>query len=210
MTFEIILKVILLGIALSMDAFAVSITDGLVYSNLNKRKTVAIAGTFAVMQALMPLFGYWIIELVVYLIGEQRGADIANIIALSLTWTAFGLLFLIGGKMIIESIISMRKEEKDESAKLFSFKEVFIMGIATSIDAFATGFALHAGISTNLTVWLHVSMILVITLVICLIGIVLARQIHKLLKGRHEIANLIGGVILIALAIWIVLSFYFI
>lgn len=210
MTFEIILKVILLGIALSMDAFAVSITDGLVYSNLNKRKAVAIAGTFAVMQALMPLFGYWIIELVVYLIGEQRGADIANIIALSLTWTAFGLLFLIGGKMIIESIISMRKEEKDESAKLFSFKEVFIMGIATSIDAFATGFALHAGISTNLTVWLHVSMILVITLVICLIGIVLARQIHKLLKGRHEIANLIGGVILIALAIWIVLSFYFI
>lgn len=210
MTFEIILKVILLGIALSMDAFAVSITDGLVYSNLNKRKAVAIAGTFAVMQALMPLFGYWIIELVVYLIGEQRGADIANIIALSLTWTAFGLLFLIGGKMIIESIISIRKEEKEESAKLFSFKEVFIMGIATSIDAFATGFALHAGISTNLTVWLHVSMILVITLVICLIGIVLARQIHKLLKGRHEIANLIGGVILIALAIWIVLSFYFI
>ena len=210
MTFEIILKVILLGIALSMDAFAVSITDGLVYSNLNKRKTVAIAGTFAVMQALMPLFGYWIIELVVYLIGEQRGADIANIIALSLTWTAFGLLFLIGGKMIIESIISIRKEEKKESVKLFSYKEVFIMGIATSIDAFATGFALHAGISTNLTVWLHVSMILVITLVICLIGIVLARQIHKLLKGRHEIANLIGGVILIALAIWIVLSFYFI
>lgn len=210
MTFEIILKVILLGIALSMDAFAVSITDGLVYSNLNKRKAAAIAGTFAVMQALMPLFGYWIIELVVYLIGEQRGADIANIIALTLTWTAFGLLLLIGGKMIIESIISIRKEEKDESAKLFSFKEVFIMGIATSIDAFATGFALHAGISTNLTVWLHVSMILVITLVICIIGIVLARQIHKLSKGRHEIANLIGGVILIALAIWIVLSFYFI
>ena len=210
MDFRIIIEVILLGIALSMDAFAVSVTDGLIYTNLNKRKAATIAGTFALMQALMPLIGYWIIELVIFFIGEQRGANIANIISLTLTWTAFGLLLLIGGKMIIESIISMRKEEKEESAKLFSYKEVFIMGIATSIDAFATGFALHAGISNNLTVWLHVSLILLITLVICLIGIVLARQIHKLLKGRHEIANLIGGVILLALAIWIVLSFYFI
>lgn len=210
MDFQIIIEVILLGIALSMDAFAVSVTDGLIYTNLNKRKAATIAGTFALMQALMPLIGYWIIELVVFFIGEQRGADIANIIALTLTWTAFGLLLLIGGKMIIESIISMRKEEKEESTKLFSYKEVFIMGIATSIDAFATGFALHAGLSNNLTVWLHVSLILLITLVICLIGIILARQIHKLLKGRHEIANLIGGVILLALAIWIVLSFYFI
>lgn len=210
MDFRIIVEVILLGIALSMDAFAVSVTDGLIYTNLNKRKAATIAGTFALMQALMPLIGYWIIELVIFLIGEQRGADIANIISLTLTWTAFGLLLLIGGKMIIESIISIRKEEKEESVKLFSYKEVFIMGIATSIDAFATGFALHAGISNNLTVWLHVSLILLITLVICLIGIVLARQIHKLLKGRYEIANLIGGVILVALAIWIVLSFYFI
>lgn len=210
MDFRIIIEVILLGIALSMDAFAVSVTDGLIYTNLNKRKAATIAGTFALMQALMPLIGYWIIELVIFLIGEQRGADIANIISLTLTWTAFGLLLLIGGKMIIESIISIRKEEKEESVKLFSYKEVFIMGIATSIDAFATGFALHAGISNNLTVWLHVSLILLITLVICLIGIVLARQIHKLLKGRYEIANLIGGVILVALAIWIVLSFYFI
>lgn len=210
MDFRIIIEVILLGIALSMDAFAVSVTDGLIYTNLNKRKAATIAGTFALMQALMPLIGYWIIELVIFFIGEQRGADIANIISLTLTWTAFGLLLLIGGKMIIESIISIRKEEKEESVKLFSYKEVFIMGIATSIDAFATGFALHAGISNNLTVWLHVSLILLITLVICLIGIVLARQIHKLLKGRHEIANLIGGVILVALAIWIVLSFYFI
>ncbi len=210
MDFRIIIKVILIGIALSMDAFAVSVSDGLIYTNLNKRKAATIAGTFALMQALMPLIGYWIIELVIFLIGEQRGANIANIISLTLTWTAFGLLLLIGGKMIIESIISIRKEEKEESVKLFSYKEVFIMGIVTSIDAFATGFALHAGISNNLTVWLHVSLILLITLVICLIGIVLARQIHKLLKGRHEIANLIGGAILVALAIWIVLSFYFI
>lgn len=209
MTIEIIFKVILLGIALSMDAFAVSVTDGLIYSDLNKKKTIFIASTFALMQALMPLIGYWLIELVVHFIGEQNGENVANIISLVLTWVAFGLLVLIGGKMIVESIIDMNKE-KIEKIRLFSLKEVLIMGVATSIDALATGFALRAGISTNITVWLHVSIILVITFVICLIGIILAKQIHKLLKGRHEITNLIGGIILVSLAIWIVLSFYLI
>lgn len=209
MSLEIIIKVILLGIALSMDAFAVSVTDGLIYSDLNKKKIIAIAGTFAVMQALMPLIGYWLIELVIHFIGENRGAEVANTISLVMTWIAFGLLILIGGKMLIEAIIDMH-HEYHKKIKLFSYKEVFIMGIATSIDALATGFALHADISTNLTVWLHVSIILIITLIICLIGLLLAKQIHKLLKGRHEIANLIGGVILIGLAIWFVLSHYFI
>ena len=209
MTFEIIVKVILLGIALSMDAFAVSITDGLIYSDLNKKKMLIIALTFGVMQALMPLIGYWLIEIVTEIIGEQGGAQVANTITLVVTWIAFGLLILIGGKMIIESIVEMNKE-KVEHIKKFSYKEVFIMGIATSIDALATGFALRAGISNNYTVWLHTSMILVITFGICMVGLVLAKQIHKLLKGRHEIANLIGGVILVILAVWIVLSYYFI
>ena len=159
------------------------------------------------MQALMPLIGYWLLEIVIYFVGEQGGAEAAKIISLVVTWLAFGLLLFIGGKMIIESIIEMNKE-KIKHIKLFSYKEVFIMGIATSIDALATGLALHAEISDNVTIWLHVSIILIITLVICLIGVILARQIHKLLKGRHEIANLIGGVILVGLAVWIVLSHY--
>lgn len=207
MNFEIIVKVILLGIALSMDAFAVSITDGLIYSDLNKKRIFLIASTFALMQALMPLIGYWLLEIVIYFVGEQGGAEAAKIISLVVTWLAFGLLLLIGGKMIIESLIEMNKE-KIKHIKLFSYKEVFIMGIATSIDALATGLALHAEISNNVTIWLHVSIILIITLVICLIGVILARQIHKLLKGRHEIANLIGGVILVILSVWIVLSHY--
>ena len=207
MDIQTIFKVILLGIALSMDAFAVSITDGLIYTDLNKKKSLAIAGTFGILQALMPLIGYWLIEIVIIIIGEANGQNVANIISLVMTWTAFGLLVLIGGKMIIESIVSMNKEEVKQP-KLFSYKEVFIMGIATAIDALATGFALHAQISDNRTVWLHVSIILVITFAICMVGIILAKQIHKLLKGRHEIANLIGGVILVCLAVWIVLSFY--
>ena len=207
MTLTILIEVILLGIALSMDAFAVSITDSLIYQDLNKKRILSIALTFAIMQALMPLIGYWIIELIVFLIGEQQGAGVANIIATTLTWVAFSLLLIIGGKMIIETVVNLKKKS-ETAAKSYSYKEVFIMGIATSIDAFATGFALSAGISNNVTIWLHVSIILVITFAICMVGIVLAKQIHKLLKGRHEIATIIGGVILVLLAIWIVLSFY--
>ena len=209
MSFEIIIKIILLGIALSMDAFAVSITDGLIYTDLNKKKSCLIAGTFAVLQALMPLIGYWLLEIVVYFVGEQGGIEAAKVLSLVITWVAFGLLIIIGGKMVIESLIQMNKE-RVEHRKLFSYKEVFVMGIATAIDALATGFVLHANLSTNVTVWLHVSIIMVITFAICIVGIILAKQIHKLLKGRHEVANLIGGIILVVLAIWIVLSYYFI
>lgn len=209
MSFEIIIKIILLGIALSMDAFAVSITDGLIYTDLNKKKSCLIAGTFAVLQALMPLIGYWLLEIVIYFVGEQGGIEAAKVLSLVITWVAFGLLIFIGGKMVIESLIQMNKE-RVEHRKLFSYKEVFIMGIATAIDALATGFVLHANLSTNVTVWLHVSIIMVITFAICIVGIILAKQIHKLLKGRHEVANLIGGIILVVLAIWIVLSYYFI
>ena len=63
MTWEIILKIILLGIALSMDAFAVSVTDGLTYTDINKKKSFFIAGVFGFMQALMPLVGYWLVEI---------------------------------------------------------------------------------------------------------------------------------------------------
>ena len=207
MSFEIIAKVILLGIALSMDAFAVSVTDGLVYTDLNKKKALFIALTFGVMQALMPLIGYWLIEIVIHFLGESVGSQAASTISLVMAWVAFGLLVLIGGKMAIEAIRDMNKEHV-EKRRLFSFKEVLLMGVVTSIDALATGFALHADISSNITIWLHVSIILLITFAICIVGIFLASQIHKLLKGRHEVANLIGGIILIALAIWIVISYY--
>ena len=208
MTAEIIIKVILLGIALSMDAFAVSITDGLIYTDLNKKKMLSIAGTFGFLQALMPLIGYWIVELVVYFIDEAASVEVVNSLSLVVAWIAFGLLLIIGGKMLYEGIKSLKQDDDEKQEKKYSFKEVFIMGIATSIDALATGFALHADISDNETVFLHVSIVLVITFAICMVGIILAKQIHKLLKGRHEIANILGGVILILLAVWIVVSHY--
>ena len=208
MTFEIIIQIVLLGIALSMDAFAVSVTDGLIYQDINKKKAIFIAIVFGVMQGLMPLIGYWLVELVEFLV-KGAGADAGNIMALVVTWTAFALLIFIGGKMIYEGIVALKKPQEERTARLFSYKEVLLFGIATSIDALGSGVALHSGLSDNTTIFIHVSIIVCITFVISLVGVLLGGKIEKLFKGKTEITSIIGGCILITLAIWIVLSHYF-
>lgn len=205
MSVEIILLVIYLGIALAMDAFAVSITDGLVYQDINKKKALFIATTFGVMQALMPLIGYWLVEGIEVAVGNNK---YANVMALIVTWLAFSLLIFIGLKMLLEGIKELRKPSEEKKAKLFSYKEVLIMGVATAIDALASGVALHSNMSNNVTIWLHVSIILVITFVLSFIGVILGKQIVKLFKGKYEVTQIIGGCILLTLAIWVVLSHY--
>jgi len=205
MSVEIILLVIYLGIALAMDAFAVSITDGLVYQDINKKKALFIATTFGVMQALMPLIGYWLVEGIEIAVGNNK---YANVMALIVTWLAFALLIFIGLKMLLEGIKELRKPLEEKKVKLFSYKEVLIMGVATAIDALASGVALHSNMSNNVTIWLHVSIILVITFVLSFIGVILGKQIVKLFKGKYEVTQIVGGCILLTLAIWVVLSHY--
>ena len=205
---KIFIEVILLGVALSMDAFSVALTDGLTYSDINKKKSFFIAGVFGFMQALMPLIGFWLVELVEVIVGETAGASAGNIMALIVTWTAFALLLFIGGKMLIESIIELKKPQEEKQPKIFSYKEVILYGFATAIDALAAGVALHADLSTTTTIWVHVSIVLVLTFSISLLGLFLGKQIIKLLKGRYEISGIIGGIILILLAVWVVLSHY--
>ena len=208
MTWEIIVKIILFGIALAMDAFAVSITDGLIYKDINKKKIFFIAGTFGVMQGLMPVAGYFAVELISNIVGSSGSANALEIFGIVITWVSFGLLVIIGTKMIIEGILEIRKPPEKKKEKLFSVKEVLIMGVATAIDAMAVGVSLHAGMSTNATIWLHVSIICVITFAISLVGLFLGKQILKLLKGKTEISVIIGGCILLLLAVWVVLSHY--
>lgn len=208
MTFEILIQIILLGVGLSMDAFSVALTDGLVYEDINKKKSFFIAGVFGVMQALMPLAGFWLVELVETIAGDIAGETAGKITALVVVWTAFALLLFIGGKMLIESIIEMRKPKEEKQARKFSYKEVIIYGFATAIDALAAGITMHTGLSTTTTVWLHVSIILVLTFSISLVGLFLGKQIMKLLKGKYEISGIIGGIILILLAVWVVVSHF--
>ncbi len=208
MTFQILIQVVLFGIALSMDAFAVSIVDSLVYTNIDKKKGLTIALMFGLMQALMPLLGYWLVEGISQIVGAAGGEKAGQIMALIVTWISFAALVIIGGKMLIEGIINLKKPPEEKVFKLYSFKEVFIMSIATAIDALAVGVSFHAGISTNSTIWLHVVIIMVCTFVISLVGVLLGKFFEKLLKGKYDVSSIIAGVILIALAVWIVLSHY--
>lgn len=208
MSITIILEIILLGIALSMDAFAVSVTDGLTYVDIDKKKSFFIAGVFGVMQALMPLIGFWLVEIISVIVGESGGANAGKIMADVVSWIAFALLLIIGGKMLIEGIKDLKKAPEEKETKTFSIKEVLYFGFATAVDALGTGVALHSGLSTTATIWLHVSIIMVITFSISLIGLFLGKQIVKWLNGKFEITAIIGGCILIGLAVWIIISHY--
>lgn len=208
MTFEILIQIILLGIGLSADAFSVALTDGLTYSDINKKKSFFIAGVFGFMQALMPLIGFWLVEIVEIIAGDIAGESAGQVMALIVCWIAFALLLFIGGKMLVESIIELKKPIDEKQPKLFSFKEVIFFGFATAVDALAAGVAMHTGLSSTSTIWLHVSIVLVLTFSISLIGLFLGKQIMKLLKGRYEISGIIGGIILILLAVWVILSHY--
>lgn len=208
MSLNIILQIILLGVALSMDAFAVSITDGLTYSDIDKKKSIFIASVFGFMQALMPLIGFWLVEMISVIVGESGGAKAGKIMADVVSWIAFALLLIIGGKMLIEGIKDLKKAPEEKETKTFSIKEVLYFGFATAIDALGTGVALHSDLSTVTTIWLHVAIIMVITFIISLIGLLLGNRIEKLLKGKYEVTAIIGGIILIILAVWIILEHY--
>ena len=208
MQWWILLQIILLGIDLSADAFSVALTDGLTYIDINKKKSFFIAITFGVMQALMPLIGFWIVELVETIAGEIAGAQAGEIASKIVVWLAFGLLLFIGGKMLVESIIEMKKPKEEKKVRHFSIKEVIFYGFATAVDALAAGVAMHADLSTVYTIWLHVSIVLVLTFSLSLVGLFLGKQILKLLKGKYEISGIVGGIILILLAVWVVVSHY--
>ena len=101
MTFAILLSIVLSGLSLAMDAFAVSICDGMVYRDLNKRKGMVIPTTFGLFQALMPIIGFYI------------GLAFSNYIDAFDHWIAFALLLVIGGKMIFDGVKELlsKKEE---------------------------------------------------------------------------------------------------
>ena len=208
MTLEIIIQILLLGLALSMDAFAVSITSGLTYKDISKKQTLFIAFLFGFMQALMPLIGYFIVEIVEVIVGASASSSAGAIMSDIVSWVAFSLLVFIGLKMLIEGIKELNKKEEEKEEKKFSLKEVIYLGFATSIDALGSGVALHSSISTNVTIWLHVAIIMVITFSLSLVGLILGNKIVKLLKGKYEIAEIVGGIILLGLAVWIIVEHY--
>lgn len=177
------LEILLTGIGLAMDAFAVSICKGIKMPQLKKRYIALIAVFFGGFQMLMPLFGWLLgIQLVQYISAFDH-------------WIAFALLAFIGGKMAIESFKNDEDECEECNAGL-DIKELFLLAIATSIDALAVGITFSLYPETNIIS--SVGIIGAVTFVICAAGVVIGHKFGSKFKSKAE---LLGGIVLIVIGL---------
>ena len=180
---------LLMGVGLSMDAFAVSICKGLSMRKVNKKQCLVIGLFFGGFQALMPFIG-WVL-------GSQFEQYITSIDH----WIAFILLGFIGGKMVVEAI-----REKDEAVEVgkmdppLDLKEMFILAIATSIDALAVGITFAF---LQVPIVEAISVIGITTFVISVIGVYVGNFFGNRYKKKAELA---GGIILILIGLKILLE----
>jgi len=181
MAFEII-STLLIAVALAMDAFSVSLTKGFT-QNLKTNQILYYGLFFGFFQFMMPIIGYYIGGII-----SQFLASIASVIG-------FILLLAIGLNMIRESL-----EDEDESADSFSFSEVTLLAIATSIDALAVGLTYAL---LNESIIIPSIIIGIVAFIFSIIGIFLGKKIGDYFGGRFQI---LGGVILILIGIKILLG----
>lgn len=196
-----ILEVFLIGLSLSMDAFAVSVTDGLCYRNLTKVKGATIPLAFGLFQAVMPLIGYFV--------AFGLGQAFEEIFDKIDHWIAFVLLAVIGGKMIYDAIKQLRTKDEEVKEKKYSAPEVLVQGVATSIDALFVGvsFAATEGLKNSIpNVLVGVAIIGVTTFAISLAGLLIGVKIGNVLKNKSGIATLIGGLVLIGIGLKILIE----
>lgn len=186
MDFSFIINSVLLGIGLAMDAFSVSVADGLSQGCTSQPKRFLIAGTFGFFQFLMPLLGWF---------GVHSIISVFTSFQKFIPWIGFGLLMWIGIKMILEA------GEQESCVTELSLMTIIIQGIATSIDALSVGFTIS---DYSFTAALVCSLIIgIVTFVICVFGIQLGVKVgNKYCKK----AKWFGGIILIVIGIEILMK----
>lgn len=185
-----IIEIILLSFGLAMDAFAVSICKGLTLKKMDWKKSLIAGGYFGVFQAIMPLIGYFLIILF------KQNETISNVITKYDHWIAFVLLIFIGINMIIESFA---KEEVDGD---FGFKAMFVLSIATSIDALSVGIT-FATMELAINIYWTVLIIGGITFILSSLGVFIGNVFGLKFKQPAEI---VGGVVLILIGLKILLN----
>jgi putative Mn2+ efflux pump MntP len=185
-----IIELFLIGVGLSMDAFAVAVCKGLNMCKINYKHSLIIGLFFGGFQGLMPFIGWFI------------GSRFEQYIVKFDHWIAFGLLGFIGGKMLYDAIT----EKEEECCKIedkFDYKELLIMAVATSIDALAVGIT-FAFLGMNiLQITGAVSLIGITTFVLAFIGVVIGNKFGSVYKRKAEIA---GGVVLVLIGLKILLE----
>ena len=187
----LIINSVLLGVGLAVDAFSVSVSDGLGEPGMRCSRVFLIAGTFGLFQGVMPFTGWILVHF-----AEQRFEILQKIVP----WVAAALLVFLGVQMIIEGVRSKGSEESGKNAHL-TFGMLMVQGLATSIDALSVGLAI-AEYSVTETL-LSAFIIAAVTLVICIFGLKLGARLEAVLKGK---APVLGGIILIVIALEIVIK----
>lgn len=185
-----IIEIILLSFGLAMDAFAVSICKGLTLKKMDWKKSLISGGYFGVFQAIMPLIGYFLIKLF------KQNEAISNFITKYDHWIAFILLIIIGINMIVESFA---KEEVDGN---FGFKTMFVLAIATSIDALSVGIT-FATMELAINIYWTVLIIGGITFILSALGVFIGNVFGLKFK---QLAEIVGGVVLILIGLKILLN----
>lgn len=184
-TFIFLLNSVLLGVGLAMDAFSISLANGLNDSKMNKVRMSFIAGVFAVFQAVMPMIGWTCVHTIVQFFSSFEKF---------IPWIALVLLLYIGGKMLIEGIKG--GDEESDNVKKLSLGVLLVQGVATSIDALSVGFTIA---DYNLLMALICALIIaIVTFVICIVGLYIGKKVGTKLAGK---ANILGGIILIGIGI---------
>ncbi len=190
-SFAFAINSVLLGLGLAMDAFSVSMANGLGEPKMQIGKMCAIAGVFAAFQALMPMTGWVCVHTVV-----QYFSAFEKLIP----WIALLLLGYIGGKMLIEEIRNRNSTESEEKIGI-GLSALLVQGVATSIDALSVGFTIS---EYGWLMALICSLIIAtVTFLVCFSGIAIGKKFGVALAGK---ASILGGVILIAIGIEIFLS----
>ena len=189
MEIGMIISSILLGVGLAMDAFSVSLANGLNEADMKKWRMVTISGVFSLFQLAMPLLG-WICV-----------ATVANYFALfekAIPWIALVLLTYIGAKMLYGGI---KGGQEGEKTAVLSWGELLLQGVATSIDALSVGFTIADYVFEEALIACLI--IGAVTFIICLVGIIIGKKAGTALAGK---AGILGGVILIFIGIEIFVS----
>ena len=185
----LVIELFLLGVGLSMDAFAVSVCKGLGMKKLNKKQALIIGLYFGGFQALMPFVGW--------LLGSQFQKYITSIDH----WIAFILLGFIGGKMMIEAVREWNEEEVvDVMDAPIDHKNMLVLAVATSIDALTVGIT-FAFLGTPIVE--AITIIGITTMVISIAGVVVGNFFGSRYKSKAEF---IGGLILVLLVLKILLE----
>lgn len=180
---------VLLGVGLAMDAFSVSLANGLNEPGMQGKKMCGIAGIFALFQALMPMIGWVCVHTVVrYFQAFEK----------LIPWIALLLLSFIGGKMLLEGIKNNGEETEKPKVGLTA---LLVQGVATSIDALSVGFTI-SGYGLLMAV-VCALIIAVVTFVICMVGLVMGKKFGTKLSNK---AAILGGVILIAIGLEIFIT----